>query len=273
MILLTQRFHDRFETYNSSALRRRLYEDVANIFHARCSFQMIHEPQHPLPTSQASIADPNRQSSNILEMLARARVLQAADSRDKIFALMGISSGLDTIDQRITIDYKKSTEEVFVDFAAYMIDVGKSYDILSHADNTPVDGGSYGTLKRFHALHHGCLIGVENCFNADNSGHINSRRYGKVRQGLRGKAVEQNHDWSNKTHALRCRGSIIDVVKATHLPDIGGPISFQEILEEQAFNSMGTNENILRICENQFLQISSDQVETRQRKSIAGPSI
>ncbi|KAK7182952.1 hypothetical protein PSPO01_11051 [Paraphaeosphaeria sporulosa] len=69
----------------------------------------------------------------VLDMVARSRRLEATDPRDKIFALLGISSGVDPDDSRIAVDYSKSLSQVYEDFARYTIDAGRSFDVLSYA--------------------------------------------------------------------------------------------------------------------------------------------
>ncbi|KAF2443831.1 hypothetical protein P171DRAFT_522314 [Karstenula rhodostoma CBS 690.94] len=76
----------------------------------------------------------------VLDMVARSRRLEATDPRDKFFALLGISSGVDPEDPRIAVDYSKTFRQVYEDFAHYLIDAGRNFDVLSYTDR----GTSWG---------------------------------------------------------------------------------------------------------------------------------
>jgi hypothetical protein len=69
---------------------------------------------------------------DILHTLQMGRRLEALDPRDKIYALLGISTGIGLEDPLITVDYRKSHREVYLDFARYSIESSNSYDILSY---------------------------------------------------------------------------------------------------------------------------------------------
>jgi hypothetical protein len=71
---------------------------------------------------------------NILAMLSRARYLEASDARDKIYGLVGISTGISPTDPRFAIDYRLSFREVYIKFARNHIEATKSYDIFSYVD-------------------------------------------------------------------------------------------------------------------------------------------
>jgi hypothetical protein len=62
-----------------------------------------------LPSWYALIRDNKSKSNHILNMLSRARGLDATDPRDKIFALLGISSGVSMEDAEVMINYWKPT--------------------------------------------------------------------------------------------------------------------------------------------------------------------
>lgn len=71
---------------------------------------------------------------NILAMLSRARYLEASDPRDKIYGLVGISTGINSTDPRFAIDYGLKFRELYIRFARNHVEATKSYDIFSYID-------------------------------------------------------------------------------------------------------------------------------------------
>lgn len=71
---------------------------------------------------------------DILAMLSRARYLEASDARDKIYGLVGISTGINTNEARFAIDYRLNYREIYIRFARDYIEATKSYDIFSYID-------------------------------------------------------------------------------------------------------------------------------------------
>lgn len=131
IVLLGPRLNDR---YGFSLRNKNLFEYVVELFLTRCAFLISHGLQHNLPPWYSAIEDNEARSDHILDMVVRSRRLGATDPRDKIFALIGISSGVDPEDTRIAVDYSKSLERVYIDFAVYLIDSKRGFDILSHAE-------------------------------------------------------------------------------------------------------------------------------------------
>jgi len=130
VVLLEPRLNDR---YGFSLRNKDLFEYVTEMFLARTAFLITHGLSNLLPPWYAAIDDHKLRSDYIVDMLARARRLQATDPRDKIYGLLGISSGVDVSDQGIAIDYSKPIATVYRDFAQYIITSAQSYDLLSHA--------------------------------------------------------------------------------------------------------------------------------------------
>lgn len=71
---------------------------------------------------------------DILAILSRARYLEASDARDKIYGLVGISTGINTADPRFAIDYRLSFSDLYIIFARNHIKATRSYDIFSYVD-------------------------------------------------------------------------------------------------------------------------------------------
>ncbi|OAG11023.1 uncharacterized protein CC84DRAFT_502368 [Paraphaeosphaeria sporulosa] len=130
VILLEPRVNDR---YGLSLENKQLYENVTELFLTRCAFLSSCGLEHLLPLWHNAIGYQETRGTYVLDMVARSRRLEATDPRDKIFALLGISSGVDPDDSRIAVDYSKSLSQVYEDFARYTIDAGRSFDVLSYA--------------------------------------------------------------------------------------------------------------------------------------------
>jgi len=79
----------------------------------------------------------------ILDVVVAGHDLDASDPRDKIFDLLQFgaeTSAMETLPSAIRPDYRKSTEEVFVDFTRWWIVTHKSLRILSAVHTTPDRG-------------------------------------------------------------------------------------------------------------------------------------
>jgi hypothetical protein len=66
-------------------------------------------------------------NANLMDVLARFQSNEATDPRDCVYGLLGLV----TEDHGITIDYKKSTAEVFLDAAISIINSSHNLDIIS----------------------------------------------------------------------------------------------------------------------------------------------
>lgn len=132
ILLLSPRYHDQ---YGISLGRGDRVEVVRDMFQARCSYQETHHLEHLRPSWYAEVESYKGQNSYILNTLSRARRLESSDPRDKIFALLGVSTGIDLDDKRLVIDYRKPCNEVYTNFARYIMEITNSYNLLSYLDD------------------------------------------------------------------------------------------------------------------------------------------
>jgi len=102
-------------------LARRMYQETNNLHHIQ-------------PAWYSEVKDYQGNTSYILDMLMRGKGLEASNPRDNVYALLGISTGINLEDMRIAINYHKSCGEVFTDFARYIMETTNDYDILSYID-------------------------------------------------------------------------------------------------------------------------------------------
>jgi hypothetical protein len=150
-ILVQPRIEDR---YGWSLSKKPLMKYLLDMFQARCAFLIESGFSHLLPAWWKDIKDNKTQGNHILTNLSRARRLESSDARDKIFALLGVSTGIGFSQSLITPDYKKSTRQVYMDFAKYLLLQEANYDVLSHCGTNPhfADDGSswnYHMLGQF----------------------------------------------------------------------------------------------------------------------------
>lgn len=68
---------------------------------------------------------------SMTELVFRAREFQASDPRDKVFALLGLANDLSHEQRSFFVDYTKTKERVYCDFARALIDITGNLDILS----------------------------------------------------------------------------------------------------------------------------------------------
>ena len=127
-VILRPRLNDR---YGWSLSNKPLFQYVVDMFLARCAFLRENGLDHLLPPWFNDVQDNIGKGSHILTTLSRARRLESSDSRDKIYAVLGVSSGIDLNNDRIAIDYNNTVEQVYTDFAQYLIYSTQSYDVLS----------------------------------------------------------------------------------------------------------------------------------------------
>ncbi|KAF4785924.1 heterokaryon incompatibility [Colletotrichum scovillei] len=133
LILLNPRYHDRYG-YSMQAIER--VDIVRDMFQARCAYQESHDLVQLRPSWHTKVTNYGGRSAHIIDMLARARQLEASDPRDKIFALLGISTNVDLDNRLMAVDYGKSKAEVQTDLARYIMEEHKSLDILSYVDHS-----------------------------------------------------------------------------------------------------------------------------------------
>jgi hypothetical protein len=106
------------------------------MFEARWGFILSQDPNVSLPSWYDLVRQIRDRSSDLLSMLERARRLDASDPRDKVYALLGISTGIDTRHQHLEIDYDKPIPELYRNVAIYMLDAALNYDIFGHVSES-----------------------------------------------------------------------------------------------------------------------------------------
>lgn len=136
--VLQRRKHD---LYGESLRQQYLFEPVSRIWEARVAFQILHQQQHNLPDWYGQLVEGanHNTSTDILDMVVRARGLEATDPRDKIFALLGLSSGFDWVGFG-TVDYGKSVAAVYTAFARDIMMTRNDYTALSYLGRKPPRG-------------------------------------------------------------------------------------------------------------------------------------
>ncbi|KAG8166202.1 hypothetical protein KVR01_004754 [Diaporthe batatas] len=133
ILLPLPRTHDR---YGFSLQDNHKLDIVRDIDISRRDYLRQRGLDHYLPSWQLHKTwSPSQGGMSILSMLSRARYLEASDPRDKIYGLVGISTGINAAHPRFAIDYRLSVRKVYVNFARNHIEDTKSYDIFSYADS------------------------------------------------------------------------------------------------------------------------------------------
>ncbi|KAI1346488.1 heterokaryon incompatibility protein-domain-containing protein [Xylaria sp. FL0043] len=146
-VLLSPEYHDR---YGFSLKTMDKADIVRDMFQTRCSYQELHGMGHVLPPWRSQVQTSKHIMLDILDLLQRTRWLKASDPRDKVFGLLGISSGIDVEDQRFAIDYSQDCRCVYTRFAREIIRTTRSYDILSYIDHGLI--GESGHIGRPHSI-------------------------------------------------------------------------------------------------------------------------
>lgn len=110
-----------------------LLEAINHIWQTRVAFHISRGQESYLPPwYQESLIE--KESTDVLSLLLRARFLMATDPRDKIFAILGISTGFDW--QSLgTIDYQKNTRDVYSTFARDLMSARRDYRALSYLNS------------------------------------------------------------------------------------------------------------------------------------------
>ncbi|KAJ4324537.1 hypothetical protein N0V84_003816 [Fusarium piperis] len=130
LVILGKRAHDR---YGLSLQQQDLSHSLRRIWQARVAFHLSKGQERHLPDWYTQTLNSHDATADILSMLTRARHLIASDPRDKIFALLGISTGFDWKAFN-TINYATPTPEVYTKFARDLITTRKDYRLLSYLD-------------------------------------------------------------------------------------------------------------------------------------------
>lgn len=132
ILLLSSRLHDR---YGFSFEDNHKLDIVRDINISRREYLRHHGLERFLPPWQLpETFGPSQGVMDILAMLSRARYLEASDARDKIYGLVGISTGINTDEPRFAIDYRLNYRDLYIRFARNYIEATKSYDIFSYID-------------------------------------------------------------------------------------------------------------------------------------------
>ena len=139
-LLLSPRYHDR---YGFSLRLLKKVGIVRDMFQTRCSYQELQGRGHILPHWRFEVQGYKENTLHVLDLLQKARTLEASDPRDKIFGLLGISNGIDVDDQRFAIDYTQDRQTVYTNFARSIISATRSYDVLSHVDHDVFEYDEY----------------------------------------------------------------------------------------------------------------------------------
>ncbi|PVH85130.1 hypothetical protein DL98DRAFT_607686 [Cadophora sp. DSE1049] len=111
---------------------------VRDMFHARCGYQDAHGMGDLRPSWHAKVENYKGGDSSILNTLSRARQQEAFDPRDKIYALLGVSTGVDLSGELIAVNYRKPCSQVYLDFARHIMQTTQSYDVLGYLDDYTV---------------------------------------------------------------------------------------------------------------------------------------
>lgn len=132
ILLLSPRLHDR---YGFSFEENHKLDIVRDINISRWEYLRHHGLERFLPSWQLpETFGPSQGVMDILAMLSRTRHLEASNARDKIYGLVGISTGINTNEPRFAIDYRLNYRDLYIRFARNFIEATRSYDILSYAD-------------------------------------------------------------------------------------------------------------------------------------------
>ncbi|KAI0530359.1 hypothetical protein GGR58DRAFT_493668 [Xylaria digitata] len=136
ILLLTPRYVDR---YGFSLEQSGKIEIVRDMFQARCSYQERSGMDHVLPQWRSEVQKSEDKTLGILDLLQRTRFqLEASDARDKIFGLLGISSGIDLEDEDFAVDYSQDDASAYTRFTKNFIRTTGNYDILSYIGHSLV---------------------------------------------------------------------------------------------------------------------------------------
>lgn len=135
----------RHDLYGESLRQQDLFESVSRIWEARVAFHVSQHQVHNLPRwyeeeQQRTPGQDKNTSTDILDMMVRARGLEATDPRDKIFALLGLSTGFDWAGLG-TIDYGRSVAGVYTAFARDVMTARDDYKALSYLGRKPSPDG------------------------------------------------------------------------------------------------------------------------------------
>lgn len=128
-LLPSPRYHDR---YGLSLKWDEKIEIVRNLFHTRCIYQETQRHRNQRPAWHSKVDNYKGSSMDILRMLQMGRRLEASDPKDRIYALLGISTGIDPANPLVAVDYGKTYQRVYIDFVRHIMESSNSFDVLSY---------------------------------------------------------------------------------------------------------------------------------------------
>ncbi|KAI0153737.1 heterokaryon incompatibility protein-domain-containing protein [Pestalotiopsis sp. NC0098] len=123
------------DIYGRWAHEDELVEPISHIWTTRVAFHIAKNQQQYLPSWCKDASE--TVTTNLLDTLVRTRSLIASDPRDKIFGLLGISSGFDW-QSNDTIDYNVTTRELYTKFAHDFLRTKHGFRILSYREGKPI---------------------------------------------------------------------------------------------------------------------------------------
>ncbi|KAH9224125.1 hypothetical protein DL95DRAFT_453092 [Leptodontidium sp. 2 PMI_412] len=134
-------------------------------------------------------------------MLSRARSREGSEPRDKVFAILGISSGIDEVDETSLIDYPLPVINVYQNFAEFVIQPSQNCDILSAVAITLTDG--MPSWVPGWGVEIGLSRTILSTLHSEDEENIRARQ----------RLVRHNHDWlavgDTAGESLMCVGRVI----------------------------------------------------------------
>jgi hypothetical protein len=139
-------------------------------------------------------------SLRLAHLLAKSRKFHATDPRDKTFALLGISSGLNSKDVETLVDYNKPDHQTYREMTRFILEAENTFDILSQAGQSSLDSdldfsswAGRWSERGFPPISALTRLGGE-------SDELTT---------MRSLAVSQHHTWSEDGKIFGCTGGIM----------------------------------------------------------------
>jgi hypothetical protein len=161
-------------------------------------------------------------SLRLQHLLARGRRCDATDPRDKVLALIGISTGFNSQDLDSLVDYNKPDDQVFREATRLILEHEGTYDILSQAGQLSIvevprfsSWAGKWSEKSFPPLSVLSRLGGESSDLVEKRSRI----------------VKEHHTWSEDGRILACTGGRVGQLVATS--PLGLP-RYPEITDIQA---------------------------------------
>ena len=194
---------------------KRIIQPVKEMCQTRLLYQRAHRNpdmvvpkwvlNDPLAHFVADDTEFRQGSLRLAHLLAKTRKFHATDSRDKTFALLGISSGIQREDVEALVDYNKPDHQTYRETTRFILEAEKTFDILSQAGQASADesldfsswAGRWSD-RHFPPTSALTRLGGE-------SDKLNK---------LRSLAVSEHHTWSDDGKILGCTGGIMGEIVA-----------------------------------------------------------